>query len=483
MQYIRFFSYLILFTLIFGSCAQNPVTGKKEFMLMTEEQEISLGAEADPDIVKQYGVYNHPVLQKFVEDNGRRMAALSHRPGLNYQFRILDSPVVNAFALPGGYVYFTRGILAHFNNEAEFAGVLGHELGHITARHSAKQYSKQVITELLILGGMMVSEEFRRFSDVAQQGAGLLFLKFSRDNETESDELGVSYSTKAGYDAREMAGFFKTLEKLGAESGSIPTFLSTHPDPGDRFTKVGKLADQARLESGNQDLKVNRNDYLSIINGVVYGDDPKQGFVDDGVFYHPVMRFRFDIPKGWNVQNMPSQVQLAPANGKAMLAMSMAEGKSLEAARDKAVADNKLTVIQSSETTVHGLRALRVLSEIPAESSQSTSLKVLTYFIALDESIFKFHGLSSLTDFSSFESEMAASMTSFMRLTDPSKLNRQPMTIRIVEARESASLQKVLEKYQMPEKRWKELVLLNGLELSDMVEKGTSVKILGGQFN
>ncbi len=474
--------YSLLLVSLFASCAQNPVTGKKEFMLMTEEQEISMGKEADPDIIAQYGLYEHPVLQKFVEANGKRMAALSHRPGLNYQFRILDSPVVNAFALPGGYVYFTRGILAHFNNEAEFAGVLGHELGHITARHSAKQYSKQVVTELLIIGGMMVSEEFRRFADVAQQGAGLLFLKFSRDNETESDELGVSYSTSAGYDARQMAGFFRTLEKIGGQNGAIPTFLSTHPDPGDRFTKVGSLAMEAQKGVDSTTLSVNREEYLRMIDGIVYGDDPKQGYVENSVFYHPVLRFRFDIPAAWKVQNMPSQVQVAPESGKALLAMSMAGESSLQAAKDKAIADNGLQVAQAAETTVNGLPAIRLLSDVAAQEGAGQPLRVLTYLIQLDGQIFKFHGLSGAADYTQHEVLMEEGMRSFSRLTDQSKLNRQPTTIRVVELREGGTLKQVLQKYQMPEKRWNEIALLNGLELSSLVKKGDLVKLLGGQI-
>lgn len=179
---------------------------------MSESQEISMGKSYDPQIVEQYGLYQNTALQNFINIKGKEMAALSHRPKLAYEFKILDSPVVNAFAVPGGYVYFTRGIMAHFNNEAEFAGVLGHEIGHIAAKHSARQQTTQLLTQILFIGGIIVSKEFREFADVAQQGIGLLFLKNSRSHETESDELGVDYSTKAGYDARYMAGFLIPLE-------------------------------------------------------------------------------------------------------------------------------------------------------------------------------------------------------------------------------------------------------------------------------
>src|SRR6476469_8706381 len=138
--------------LLIDACAVNPVTGKKQIVLMSEAQEVAMGQEADPQIIAQYGLYEDKGLQDFINQKGKAMAAISHRPGLNYQFRIVDSEVINAFAVPGGYVYFTRGILAHFNNEAQFTGVLGHEIGHVTARHSAKQQTNAIIGQVGLLG-------------------------------------------------------------------------------------------------------------------------------------------------------------------------------------------------------------------------------------------------------------------------------------------------------------------------------------------
>src|SRR5688572_21507744 len=198
-----------LLVLVVG-CAVNPVTGKKQVSLMSEAQELALGAESDPQIIAQFGLYEDAEMKSFIEKHGQEMAAISHRPNLQFHFRILDSPVVNAFAVPGGYVYFTRGIMAHFNNEAEFAGVLGHEIGHVTARHSVDQYTKSTIAQVLMIGGLIVSKELRAFANEANMAMQLMFLKYSRDHESQSDELGVEYSTKIGYDAREMAGFFNT---------------------------------------------------------------------------------------------------------------------------------------------------------------------------------------------------------------------------------------------------------------------------------
>src|SRR5688572_18110287 len=260
----------ILILLLGDSCAKNPVTGKRDLMLMSESQEVAMGKESDPDIIKFFGLYDDKNLQKFIEGKGQEKVAVSHRKNLKYEFKIVDSPVVNAFAVPGGYVYFTRGIMAHFNNEAEFAGVLGHEIGHITARHSAKQYSNAMLANIGLVAGVLISPEFAQFADVAQQGVGLLFLKFGRDAERQSDELGVEYSTKINYDAQQMADFFGTLQQLQKQSGGedVPDFLSTHPNPGDRQKTVTKLAADWRKKVGAADLKVSRDSYLKMIDGI-----------------------------------------------------------------------------------------------------------------------------------------------------------------------------------------------------------------------
>ena len=351
---------LLTFFLI-DSCAKNPVTGKREFMLISKKQEQAMGDQADPDIVRQFGLYNDAQLQNFINQKGNEMARISHRPDLKYEFKIMDSPVVNAFALPGGYVYFTRGIMAHFNNEAEFAGVLGHEIGHITARHSAKQYSKAILGQAGLILGVIVSEKFRPYAESASQGMQLLFLKFGRDNESQSDMLGVQYSTTIGYDSENMAHFFKTLSRLSGEGGGVPTFLSTHPDPLDRFEKVGELTKEAQ-QPGKQ-YQENRNSYLQMIDGLVYGEDPRQGYVLNSTFYHPELKFQFPVPGGWKTANSPTQFQMAPESGDAMMILTLAQGSDLNAAAQAFVQNNQLTLKESRNVDVNGFPALAVISD------------------------------------------------------------------------------------------------------------------------
>ena len=201
MKKLKFPVLILLFlaTILFViSCAVNPVTGKKQIMLMSEEQEIALGLSYDPQVIATFGAYPDQNLQNFVQTKGTEMGKISHRPNLEYHVKVVDSPVVNAFAVPGGYIYLTRGILAQLNNEAELMGVLAHEMGHIAARHTVSQQSKQQIGQLLLIGGMIASEKFAQYAQYALQGMQLLFLSFSRDDERQADALGVEYSSKTG---------------------------------------------------------------------------------------------------------------------------------------------------------------------------------------------------------------------------------------------------------------------------------------------
>ncbi len=466
-------AFLVVYTVLLVSCAVNPVTGKKELMLMSESQEKAMGASYDPEVINQFGMYQDEKMQSFINAKGKKMARISHRPGLDFQFRVVDSPVVNAFAVPGGYVYFTRGIMAHFNNEAEFAGVLGHEIGHVTARHSAKQYSQQMMAQLGFVVGMVASEEFRQYSDLASVGLQLMFMKFSRSHESQSDKLGVEYSTRIGYDAHEMANFFKTIGRIQVDAGaSVPTMLSTHPDPGDRYNRVHQLAQKEQSSSGKSNLKVNRDAYLRMIDGIVYGEDPNQGYVENNYFYHPEMRFQFPVPNNWQVVNSPSQVQMAPKDGKALIVFTLAGEKTLSDAQQAAVQADKLTVLSSRNITVNGNDAIEI------EADLNEKVRLMMYLIKYNGNIYKFSGLAGTVDFNNYKNYFTSTFGKFKKLTDPSKINRKPERIRIKEVNRTDSFTDVMKNYKMPSDRYTELAILNGIELKDRVEKGALVKVI-----
>lgn len=474
---------VLVLSVFWDGCAVNPVSGKKQFMLMSESQELALGKQSDPSIVAQFGVYQDDNLQAFLNEKGQEMAAISHRPDLPFEFKLLDSPVVNAFAVPGGYVYFTRGIMAHFNNEAQFAGVLGHEIGHVTARHSARQYSRTVLAQVGLIAGMILSPEFAQFGNEASQGMQLLLLKYGRDAESESDKLGVEYSSQVGYDAHEMAGFFATLDRLtGGPEGRLPTFMSTHPDPADRNQKVGQMAGQWQRRHQGQNYEVGRNSYLQMIDGLMYGEDPRQGFVENNNFYHPELKFQYPIPSGWRTANSPQQVQMAPEDGKAVVILQLGQGASLEAAAQAAAEKYSLRTTASQRRTINGISALEVYADLVQEGQDANGqpaqqvLKTVSYYIQYGNLIYHFIGVSSEQDFASYRGRMLNIMTGFRSLSDPDKLNRQAERLKIQTLDRDMTLREAFARYQQPSDRHEELAILNGMELTARLTRGTMIK-------
>jgi predicted Zn-dependent protease len=487
MKLPKLITYVFLAVGIFSfyGCTRNPVTGKKELIFMSKEGELALGEQSHPSVVASMGLYDDKNLQSFINEKGKAMAAISHRPELPYQFFIVDSPVVNAFAIPG-YVYFTRGIMAHFNNEAEFAGVLGHEIGHITARHSARQQTSQYLgMGGLIIGAIAAPE----LAETLQQGIGMFLLGYSRAHETESDKIGVGYSSKIGYDAREMADFFGTLKKLSDESGrSIPTFQSTHPDPGERQQNVNALAIEWQKKNPGSYV-VNRDQYLRRIDGMIYGDDPKQGFVENLVFYHPELKLQFPIPRDWQYENTPTQFQMAPKDGKAVMLFTLAQGTTLDEAAQGVVKQFNLQTLQSQKTTINGNPALVMVSkqapqqqqqgqQAPAQTPENT-MQVATWLIQYGGTIYAINGLTYEATFNTYASNFRGVAEGFRSLTDRDKLNRQPDRIQVKSVQKDGTLQSALQDYRMSAAQMKELSILNGMELNAPVTRGMLIKTLG----
>jgi len=465
------------------SCAVNPVTGKKQIMLMSEAQEIQLGLSYHPQVMASFGEYPDPAMQNFVQAKGTEMGKLSHRPNLEYHVKVVDSPVINAFAVPGGYIYLTRGIMANFNNEAEFMGVLGHEMGHVAARHSVSQQTKQQLGTLLLIGGMIASEKFANYAEAAMQGMQLLFLSFSRDDERQADQLGVEYASRTGYDAAKMADFYKVLIKmnLSEAEGGVPTFLSTHPDPGDRYNAV--LRD-SRLWQDSLNLpvyKVNADPYLQMINGMIYGEDPKQGYTMDNTFYHPEMKFKFSYPLGWELTNAPTQVTVQPADGKALMLFTLSNQRTLESAVDSTMAQYGLTLQRAERRTVNGMPAIVTLAKQQTQDQSGAaagSNAVISYFIDYSSVFYVFHGVSTEADFANYAPTMEASMKTFAKLTDASRINVKPKRVYVKKAPRAGTLASTLSYFNMPQSMMEELALLNNMELNDQVPAGKNIKIV-----
>ena len=463
--------------LLILSCAVNPVTGQREFMLLTEAEEIKLGNQTDTQIGQTYGIYDDHKLTKYINDIGQRMAKLSHRPNLPFEFKILDSPVVNAFAVPGGYVYLTRGILSYLNNEAELAGVVGHEIGHITARHTAQQYTRAQISQIGLGLGVILSDNFRKYAGLAQFGVGMLSLRFSRDNERQADNLGVEYSTKAGFDATHMANFFETLERLhpSADRSGLEGWFSTHPNPPDRIKAVQKKAREWTQKLGVTNLRTNPETYLRQIDGLVFGEDPRQGYVDVNVFYHPGLKFQFPVPDGWDINNTPAQVQMVSKKQDAVILFSIEPGKTPEEAANNFVAGAKARVITSDAITVNGLSAQSLVSDI---NTSQGPIRAMSHFIQKDKKIFVFHGLTSIALFQTYRPIFQTTMSQFKAIADQKKINVKPDRLYIHSTRTAGTVKEALLSLGVPKNKWEEIALLNGKKLTDTIQTDTLLKVV-----
>jgi predicted Zn-dependent protease len=461
------------------SCAVNPVTGSRELMLLSEADEVNMGRETDAEVVQEYGIFKDPELTTYLDGMCQRLGKVSHRPNLNYQLKILDAAVVNAFAVPGGYVYFTRGILAHLNNEAELAGVMGHEIGHITARHSAQQYSKAQLAQVTLGVGSAVASAagLGALSGLAQMGVGMLFLRFSRDNERQADSLGVEYASKLHYDAAQLASFFHTLEQMnpGADRSGLPSWFSTHPNPEDRVNAVKTQAQQWQQKMALAKPVVNGDTYLRKIDGLTFGDDPRQGYVKDGIFYHPDLRFQFPVPDRWVLQNTPSQVQMVNEGQDAAILFGIEAGTSSGEVARKFVTQTKAQVISSGSLAVNGLPSQRVLSNV---QTQKGAIRVMSYFIEKEKKVFVFHGLTSPQKFQGVQALFERTMGQFKGLSDPGRINVKPDRLRIRTIQTADTLENSLRSFGVPNDQMAQLALLNGRQLSDRVMANTLIKVV-----
>lgn len=342
---------LAILLLASAGCATNPVTGKRDFVMMTEDSEIALGQRYHRRLLEEYRVYQDPVLQAYVDRIGQELAAHCHRPDLSFRFTVLDSPEVNAFALPGGHVYVTRGILAYFESEAELAGVLGHEIGHVTARHAVRQHAKSQLTGI-IATIFAAGTGYGAAGDLVNAMGTVVIRGYGRDEELEADRLGAEYLARAGYDPRTMLRVIGVLkdqeafERRAAEAEDREPHVyhglfATHPDNDLRLQGV---VDAARVPEGVVPRPDGRDAYLDAIDGLVFGDSPQDGYVRGRHFVQPGLGFALTLPEGWKVGNRPRRVTARGYAPDAVIELTLANvGEALSARQvfERKVSDDR----------------------------------------------------------------------------------------------------------------------------------------------
>jgi predicted Zn-dependent protease len=425
-----------LCSLLIAACAVNPVTGERQLALISESQEIQMGQQAAQEVAASLGLVDNQALQDYVNRLGLRMAQTSERPELPWQFRVVDDPMPNAFALPGGPVFFTRGLLAMMRSEAELMSVMGHEIGHITARHSVTMISRAQLAQIGLGVGSILSPTIASLGDVLGGGLSLLFLRYGRDAERQADDLGFRYMFEQGYDPRQMMNVFAALQRSGELAGRspLPSWLASHPNPEERIVRI-----QGHLEQIPQPLdqmRVGLDDYLSRVEGLVYGENPRHGFFRETQFLHPDMRFRIDFPQGWRTQNLTQAVMAGSPQQDALIQLTLAAGTETEAA-NRFFGSQGISARGVARQSINGLPAVTGYFQAQTQEGQ---LQGFATFIRHDNRTFQILGYTPARLMSRYEGAFRAAAGSFNVLTDPQALAVQPNRIRIVRVTEPMTL-------------------------------------------
>jgi predicted Zn-dependent protease len=360
-----------------GTAVVNPVSGETEYSAMSEEQEVAEGAKGHQQVLKEYSVYDNKPVQDYVNALGQRLAAQSHRTNLQWHFTVLDSPEINAFALPGGYVYVTRGIMAYMESEADLAGVMGHEIGHVTARHGAQRATSQQHAGLgvfaaNILGVVLESQGYsgagQLAGQVSQNVAAGYIASYGREQELQADGLGAEYLARNHYDPHNMVEVINVLknqerfaaDQAKAEGKPAPTgggWLASHPSNDQRLQQITETADG--YGSSTQYADVGRERYLKVIQGLSFGESADQGLVRGRNFYHGALGIALTAPVGWRIQNGAEQLTLLNPAGNAALVLKPVPPAAGKTHSEVIRNGFKPTAGKSEATTLNGLQATR----------------------------------------------------------------------------------------------------------------------------
>jgi predicted Zn-dependent protease len=476
---MRSLRWTILAAIVAVGCATNPATGRRQLLLISEQEEIQLGRQSDQEVREQMGVYADAELQRYIERVGMQLVRSSYRTGIPWTFTVVDEQAVNAFALPGGFVYVTRGILPFLRDEAELAAVMGHEIGHVDGRHGADAYSRQLLAGGgLAIGGVFLPE-IRPFQGLVGAAFGLMFLKHSREAELEADQLGVRYASAQGWDPAGMPGLLSTLGRLDEASGSsrgVPNWALTHPPAADRVVRVQEAVAAARATGATA---TNRSELERHLDGLVFGDSREKGFVRGADFLHPVMRFALRFPEGWQISNTDEQVTaIESEDGTVGMVLRLVQDPSGSVDETARVNMTKagFTELSGRRERINGLAAYVGTYEATVDT-QTVGARVA--HVQLGTQIFLVAGLSPAGELARVADEFSASIGSFRELSrdEADRLQPDRIDFRVVRDGDSwASLASQAGGRVRPSS----LAIMNGSDPSVPPRAGDRIRIVAG---
>ncbi|MHB8914389.1 MAG: M48 family metalloprotease [Thiobacillus sp.] len=464
--------------LLLSHCAQNPVSGGKDFVLMSEQQEIQLGAKMHQEVLQEYAALENPELQAYVNEIGQRLARQSHRPQLPWRFTVVDSPEVNAFAVPGGGIYLTRGILAYLNSEAELAGVLAHEIGHVTARHGVRQQSTATVAGLgAMLGSILVPGLNNRGGATLMQSiAYSITAGYGREHELQSDRLGAQYLAQAGYAPQAMIDLISVLKnqelfdaelakKEGREPRRYHGTFATHPGNDERLKQVVREADRYTVKTPRDNRKV----YLQKISGLVFGDSAEQGVIRNNALLHEKLGFGLQFPEGWRVQNQTSRVVAVSPKNDALIEL-----------RPGPKHERSMETLQALKLDPGARFVAGNINGLPASFAAGAlqGKPLLVSAVVFNGAQYLMAGLSrDANAYNQHRDTLKDAMNSFHALTAAQRAAAKPYQIRLVTAQPGTSFSKLANASPL-ENAGAQLRLLNALYPTGEPQPGQILKVI-----
>jgi predicted Zn-dependent protease len=467
--------------LVIAGCSVNPVTGRSEVVLMSTQQEMEIGRQEAAKVSATMGLIETAPVVSYIDQIGQRLAVQSPRREFPYEFHVVDMIEPNAFALPGGYIYISRGLLTLVNNEAELANVIGHEIGHVAARHAAQRQTRATGVGLLTVlgtilagssGGEQAAETASQIGQIASAG---LIAAYSRDQEREADAVGQQLAARAGYEPIAMARFLDTLEKytaLHGGSGSLRDYFASHPALSERVQTSTGRADQ--LSSAPQPPIADRAGMLARFNNLIVGDDPAQGVFKNNLFLHPGLNVALQFPVTWSTINQRTVVAGQSSDRRALLTMHLQDvARDPRLAGEQFAREHMLKVSSSAATNIHGFRAYQISG---STTSQETELGVLITWIESPNGIFRITGATPLVSFNAYQDVFRSATASFRALRDEERTGLTELRLRSVAARSGESLQALVKRSN---DHWspQETAVVNGIPVSAALTLGELIKI------
>ena len=468
------FLFLIL---SLSGCAVNPVTGKQDFVVLSEEQEIQMGREYNAQILRQYQIYEDEKIQNYVQSIGESLAKKSHRPNLIYRFTVLDSPEINAFALPGGYIYINRGLMAYMSSEEELAAVLGHEIGHVTARHSVRQYSQAQL--MGVLSAAIEINSGRTAGDLANLASGALLSGYGREMELEADDLGAQYIYQDGYSPQGMYDVLavlkdqeiyskKVAKQRGIEPRNYHGVFASHPSNDKRLQEILDNVSQNFVKGTNK----SKSNYLAMIEGMVFGDSQQAGITRGNEFFHGPLNLYLSSPENWEIINNANSLVFKAPFGEATLQVTLEDLNFVESPEDYL----KRFVRNTTDEEVLMIDGLSGFTAKTYRSGRTTRMAV----IFKDDKAYQFIAYLKDRDgdFSSYDLQFMNIIKSIRSLTNRELKYSQPLRIKTYKVRQGETYESIASTSSITLNPEDQLRLLNGDYPDKELTVGRVIKIV-----